>query len=122
MSNNFNSYKTNAYELKTSTDDDKCCTLKFSKCDDKYPMYKLKKEDLKEFVNFAKKVENLSWKIIKVHPSLNYETLANMKKPDNISKDVTLTSMRMSKKSRIIGYRQQEYFYIVWFDVNHKTC
>lgn len=122
MSTKFADYKINAYELKKQSDDDKYCLLKFSQCDDKYPMYKLKKEHLKEFVNYAKKVENMTWKEIKIHPGLNYETLPELDKPDSIPKDSTLTSMRMSQKSRIIGYRQQEYYYIVWFDINHKTC
>lgn len=112
----------NAYELKKSTDDDKYCLLKFSMCDDKYPLYKLTKDELKAFINYAKKVEKITWKDIKVNKSLNYETLPNVPKPSNVPKDVTLTSMRMSQKSRIIGFRQQEYYYIVWFDVNHRTC
>lgn len=122
MSNKFNDYKTNAYELKSLNDDYKFCLLRFSKCDDKYPMYKLKKEHLKGFISFAKKVEGLTWKNIKADTGLKYETLDGMSKPNNIPQDVTLTSMRMSQKARIIGYRQQEFYYIVWFDINHKTC
>lgn len=114
--------KQNVYELKTHGSDDDFCLLKFSSCDDKYPMHKMNKDRIKEFINFAKKVENLTWKDIKSHSSLNYETLSGLDKPNNIPKDVTLTSMRMSQKARIIGYRQQEFFYIVWFDINHKTC
>ena len=40
---------------------------------------------------------------------------------DNIEKDITLSSIRASEKFRLIGYRQEQYFYIVWFDRNHLT-
>ncbi len=122
MAFNFYSNTPDTYKLKRTSDDDKYCLLKFSQCDDKYPMYKLNKEHLKEFIRYAKKVENMTWKEIKTHVGLNYETLSGIGKPDNVPKDVTLTSMRMSQKSRIIGYKQENFYYIVWFDINHKSC
>lgn len=102
--------------------DNKTCVLKFSMCDDKYPMYELNSNEIKEFIKFAKKVENTAWKDIKNDHGLRYEILKNYNKPKNISTDVTISSMRLSQKFRIIGYRQNEYFYIVWFDNNHETC
>lgn len=112
----------NQYQLKTKGNDDKYCLLKFSKCDRKYPLQKLSSEDLKAFVKFAQKVENMSWESIKVHTGLNFEQLNNMGVPKNIPKDASICSMRLSKKSRIIGYREEEFFNIIWFDNNHKTC
>lgn len=108
-------------QIKESADN-KFCTLKFSMCDDKYPLYALNSNELKEFVDFAKKVEKIEWKDIKNYRGLRYEVLKNMKMPDNISKDITIRSMRLSDKFRIIGFRDEEYFYIVWFDNNHLTC
>lgn len=102
--------------------DEKFCTLKFSMCDDKYPMYELNNNEIKEFVSFAKKVEAVQWKNLKHINGLKYEVLHNFKTPDNISKDVTIRSMRLSKKFRIIGYRDGEYFYMIWFDNKHETC
>ena len=124
MQNNYDFFrnKTPNYQLNDNSSDDKPCTLKFSMCDDKYPMYKLKQDELKEFIKFAKKVENMEWKNIKKDKGLRYETLKGIDKPDNISKDITIRSMRLSKKFRILGYRQDEYFYIIWFDNNHDTC
>ncbi len=104
------------------SNDDKYCTLKFSMCDNKYPMYELSSNEIKEFVNFAKKVEGIQWKNIKHVNGLKYEVLHNFQAPDNISNDVVIRSMRLSQKFRIIGYRDGEYFYIVWFDNKHKTC
>ena len=112
--------KIDSYKLKQSNDD-KYCTLKFSSCDDKFPLYVLTKEELKAFIAFAKKIENLTWKDIKTYRGLKFEEIENLVKPDNISKDITLCSLRVSKKFRIVGYRQDEYFYIVWFDAQHKS-
>ena len=115
--NNFANY----YNLQKDNDDNKECILKFSSCDDKYPLYLLKKEELKAFVTFAKKVESMTWSNIKIHSGLKYEQLSNLEKPDNLGKDITLSSMRVTQKFRIIGYRQSNYFYIVWFDRNHNA-
>lgn len=110
------------FQLTNENSDNKKCILKFSMCHDKYPLWELQKEDLKEFIKFAKKVESMEWKDIKRDKGLRYEELDNYDKPDNISNDVTIHSMRLSQKSRIIGYRQDECYFIVWFDKSHKTC
>ena len=40
--------------------DNTTCNLKFSRCDDnKYQLWTLSKEQLKRFVSFAKKIENM---------------------------------------------------------------
>lgn len=61
--------------------DNKYCTLKFSMCDNKYPMYELNHDEIKEFVSFAKKVEVAQWKNIKNIKGLNYEVLHNFSTP-----------------------------------------
>lgn len=116
------SYKPQDTYLIKNSSDNTTCTLKFSMCDDKYPLCNLNSNELKEFVQFAKKVEKIEWRDIKNYKGLRYEVLHNMKMPNNISKDMTIRSMRLSNKFRIIGYRDTEYFYIVWFDNNHVTC
>lgn len=110
------------YSLNKQNTEDEKCILLFSKCDDRYPIWNLNKQELKAFLNFAQKVESLPWRTIKTHDGLNFENLPNLTKPDNIDIDVTLASMRVTQKFRIIGFRQKQFFYIVWFDKNHKTC
>lgn len=114
--NNFN------YSLKNNNTDDEKCILMFTQCDDKYPLWKLNSTELKEFISFAKKIESLPWRDIKTLSGLNFESLQNCKKPNSIDKDITLYSMRINQKFRIIGYRVDRFFYIVWFDKNHETC
>lgn len=114
----------NNYRLvNKSTDDDKQCRLRFIDCHKNYPLENLNKKELKGFINFAKKVEKLTWKSIKFEDrSLNYEQLKNKKLPTNSNGYINCESMRVNDKFRIIGYRDNEYFYIVWFDNNHKEC
>lgn len=113
----------NKYKLKRNSDEDETCILKFSSCDDnKYQMYNLNIRELKEFIKFAKKVENMQWKDIRRDRGLNYESLKGLKNPLYLSEDVVLHSMRLSKKFRIIGYKDKNMFYIIWFDNNHETC
>lgn len=122
VSKNFKN-ESSFYELnKNNGDDEKCC-LKFSQCDDnKYQLYDLSKDNLKSFIDYAKKVEKMPWREIYFCRGLNYEKLDNFKLPDYIDKSITAHSMRVDKKFRVIGYRSDSFFYIIWFDNNHETC
>src|SRR5574344_1342621 len=98
-----------AYNLKTSkTDDDDSCYLKFEYCHSKYPLEKLNNQELKAFIEFAKKIEKMTWRDIKLSDNgFNYETPRYFTDsiPDNIPKDATPVSLRVTKKFRIIGWR-----------------
>lgn len=123
MSTSYPHQSRDKYQLKVSTDENKKCILKFIMCDDnKYQIYNLNQRELKEFLKFAKKVEQLEWKDIRKDVGLKYKSLNNLCPPSYISKDITLHSMRASQKFRIIGYKEKEFFYIVWFDKDHETC
>lgn len=112
-----NDYKLNRKE---GTDDDKQCRLRFVDCHKKYPLEDLSKQELKSFIEFAKKAENKTWKDIKFNDnSFNYETIKNLKLPANSNGIIEAETLRVTKKFRLVGYRDNEYFYIVWFDKNH---
>lgn len=118
MKNKLNKFN---YDIRHNNLDDETAVLKFSVCDDKYPLYELSKTELKDFISFAKKIESLPWRTIKTYNGLKYENIKNINRPDNIEKDITLSSLRINEKFRLIGYRQEQYFYIVWFDHNHEV-
>lgn len=100
---------------------EEACNLKFSSCDDnKLQLWKLNKSEIKDFIAFAKKIENIKWNDIQKLKGLHYETISNLRLPDNISKDITLKSIRVTQKFRIYGYRMGSEFYIIWFDPNHE--
>lgn len=106
---------------KEVTDDDKQCRLRFVDCHKKYPLEDLSKQELKSFIDFAKKAENKTWKDIKFNDnSFNYETIKDLKLPANSNGIITAETLRVTKKFRLVGYRDNEYFYIVWFDKTHK--
>lgn len=115
--------KSDFYSLAKNNSDDKTCCLKFSHCDEnRFQLYELSKEELKTFVSYAKKVEKLPWQEIYHHKGLNYEKLNNINIPDYLDKNISIYSMRADKKFRILGYRNDCNFYIIWFDNNHETC
>ncbi len=70
------------------------------------------------------KIEKLSWKQIQSDPGLNFERNKNiaLPLPSNFPPDASLCSVRVNQKIRLYGYRVREFFYIVWFDKNHKVC
>ncbi len=113
-----NNYKLNQKE---STDDDKQCRLRFVDCHKKYPLEDLSKQELKKFIEFAKKAENKTWKDIKFNDnSFNYETIKNLELPTNSNGIICAETLRVTRKFRLVGYRDNEYFYIIWFDKNHN--
>ena len=67
MKHNFGQKNSFDYKLIRENNDDKTGILKFSQCDEKYPLYNLQKEELKEFISFAKKFERLPWRSIKTY-------------------------------------------------------
>lgn len=120
MSNKFSDYTVkNPYELKKEGSDDLGCILQFSKCDSKNPLWELNKKELKAFIKFAKKVELMKWKDIKQDPGVRFEVLKNYKISADVPNDALITSMRLSNKSRIVGYKEQQFYYIVWFLNDH---
>jgi hypothetical protein len=117
-----NAYKHNEENVKAlkNSDDDLCCCLKFTYCHKKYPLENLSYANLKSFVVFAKKIEKLTWKEIKINSGLCYEVIKNNKNLDNKIPDGFIArSLRVEGKFRILGFRDKEYFYIVWFTNNH---
>ena len=126
MSNNsfFDTSKLAPHKLVNQlTDDDKVCMLRFGRCHDNYPLEKLGAKELKALLSFLKKIEVMTWKEIKIDSALNYETPShfNVSMPDFFPKDATPISMRVSKKFRIIGWREGQYLNIMWFDKNHNS-
>lgn len=105
------------------TDDDKVCHIKFCFCHNKYPLEKLGAKELKSLISFFKKIEVMTWTAIKIDNGLNYETPTYFKDsmPDSFPIDATAISMRVSKKFRIIGWREAHYLNIMWFDKNHSS-
>ena len=80
--------------------------------------------ELKELIRCFKKIENLTWNDIKTHNGLNYEPISSLaiEPPANIPPDASFSSLRVSKESRLYGFRLEDTFYIIWFDKNHIVC
>ena len=124
----FNGYKPSQnYQLKNSgtSSENERCVIRISMCDDKkFQLHKLSTNELKDFMSYVKQVENMTWSDIKTHSGLRYKVLNNIdyKIPDNVPNDISICSMRVNQKFRVLGYRENIYFFVIWFDNNHKTC
>lgn len=124
----FNGYKPSQnYQLKnsgTSSENEKC-VIRISMCDDKkFQLHKLNANELKDFTNYVKQIENMTWSDIKTHGGLRFKALSNIeyKIPNNVPNDITICSMRLSQKFRVLGFRENAYFFVIWFDNKHETC
>lgn len=94
-------------------------------CDDKkFQLHKLNANELKDFTNYVKQIENMTWADIKTHGGLRFKALSNIeyKIPNNVPNDITICSMRLSQKFRVLGFRENAYFFVIWFDNKHETC
>lgn len=114
--------QSNPYKIEKINYDDSNCNLKFLYCDEnKFQMYQLSKTEIKSFISFAKKIEGLKWQEIKVYSGFKYENINHLIPPVHVDKDIILSSMRITDKFRLIGYRKESEYYIVWFDKNHTA-
>lgn len=120
---NINSDLTPRKLKENKSDDNEICHIRFCYCHDRYPLEKLSPKDLKALITFLKKIEVMTWTLIKIDNGLNYETPSHFidPMPDVFPNDATAISMRVSKKFRIIEWRESKYLNIMWFDKNHKS-
>lgn len=90
--------------------------------------------DLKDFSHLNELLSKTTWKEMIQNCSKNYgmkkglgstvirDTNIHEKLPKNISKDCTLIELRVNEKSRIIGFRNNEIYFLIWLDRNHDLC
>lgn len=87
-----------------------------------------KPDELACFSNFIDKVNNLTWKQIKIHSGLRFKNidtakgLPNNKIKETLSKDITFYEFRVTEKARVVGFRINAVFFLCWLDRNHKIC
>lgn len=111
-------------EKPKSTDHENCifCFINYN---DRFPLEELRKDNIKIFINELKRIESMTWHQILIDRGLNYESIPikqlNYTLPSNIPLDANICSMRFNKKFRVVGYRVQQYFYVIWIDENHET-
>ena len=113
-----------ALSLKASHDDEKA-KLTFSKtCDTHCQLSEWHDNELDALISCFKKLEGMPWRDIKKDAGLKYESISStcIPRPSTLPPDASLDSLRVTVKSRLYGYRTQEFFNIIWFDKNHIVC
>lgn len=120
-----NKIKQNATSLKDKSWNEKKARLSFLKaCDRHCLLSDWNSRELRDLMNYFKKVERLTWNKINLDSGLDYEKIKSIaiSRPQSLPPDATLNSMRVSGKIRVYGYRYEDTFNLIWFDRNHIVC
>jgi len=91
------------------------------------------KQELKGFSDFIEKLRKTNWNLIKQQSSaknkvgfgytqIDKKILPNASILNDISEDVSFAELRLSKESRIFGFRINAAFFLIFLDKNHEIC
>jgi hypothetical protein len=91
------------------------------------------KSEMREFWNFNSSIHEKTWTIVygtatknkRSKSGLAYTTMAVNKYPNpefkkQLSPDITIFELRVSRKIRVHGFRADSIFYICWLDKGHS--
>jgi hypothetical protein len=91
------------------------------------------KEKVKKFWEFLSKIHFVTWQQLYSQATkkagekvgYGYTPLPTTIYPEtefknSLSPDITLFELRIDNKSRVHGFRDEAFFYILWLDENHK--
>lgn len=122
--NNDSKIPNSATQAKKSFDDEKAKLIFSKACETHCQLSEWHRDELNALINCFKKLESMQWKDIKKDSGFDYETVKYicLQRPKTLPPDASLDSLRVSGKSRLYGYRTQEFFNIIWFDKNHIVC
>lgn len=115
----------NATKLQGISFDDTKAILSFLYADKtKWKLSSWKNTELDDLISCFQEIESLTWNDIKKSKGLKYGSVHNPPEinNNNISWDVDVKEMRVDRRKRIMGFRVQNIFYIVWFDRDHSVC
>ncbi len=86
--------------------------------------------EIKDLIEGLKKIEKYTWGQIKSHGSKNrgqsvgtgYKLINDPPPLPLELQNKDITEMRIDRKKRILGFRVNSVYYIVWFDRDHSVC
>jgi len=97
----------------------------FKHCDDnRYCLWELDENELKQLMRFFKKMESMRWVDVKRHRGFRWETYEQSDVPGlpkNLPPDAKIIHLKVTKPFVIFGYRIGGVFHIVWFDPDHNV-
>ena len=86
-----------------------------------YCITKCEHNDQLQFIQSMIKRKNIPWKILiaSPHEKLGCEVIRSLKiQTPECAEDKSIISFRFSGKKAMIGFRERDVFYILWFDRN----
>ena len=83
------------------------------------------KEEIKRLFNTLEKASKMDWEQIKKSDGMDFKQVSQKSCSRMLSSqlvgDISLFSMRVSKKSRIFGTKVHHCFFLIWLDKNHTV-
>ena len=82
--------------------------------------------ETKQLFTKLKQLSKTTWQEILSSKGMGYKEIQNSGSfarqwPVRLSRDCTMSEIRISQKSRIFGVRRERAFYLVWLDRNHQV-
>ena len=94
--------------------------------DKDYCLTKCNQEERAAFASTIRVLSTYSWNQIITNRIQDYEKLTDKSKiknghiPASVPKDASIIGFRFSGKKRMVGYRKDCVFHIIWFDIKFK--
>jgi len=88
----------------------------------RWPIHEWQGRELTDLVDCFIKVERMTWSQVKTSDGLGYKIVENPPRCAKLPPDNTLHEMKVDQRKRIMGYRAEEEFCLIWFDREHDVC
>ena len=117
-------------QLPVNTDNDKP-SFRFTYADkNRWTLSDWTPTEIKDLIEGLKKIEKYTWGQIKSHGSKNrgqsvgtgYKLISDPPALPLELQKKDITEMRIDRKKRIFGFRENSVYYIIWFDRDHSVC
>jgi hypothetical protein len=106
--------------------------FRYVQAGDDYCLSHCEQDDVKATAECLRKLTTMTWQEVlssggrsggKVglgHTDYEDSVLRGVKRPDQLSEDITLSGIRATQKMRIFGAYHKHVYYVLWFDPNHE--
>jgi hypothetical protein len=91
-----------------------------------YCLSECQRDQVKEAIDAMRQLTSLAWTGISAHGGLRLKWLpesglVGVTRPEWLSEEVRIAEVRASDRFRILGYRDNDDFVILWFDPDHEA-
>ncbi|MBU3205110.1 hypothetical protein [Clostridium algidicarnis] len=90
----------------------------------KWTLSEWKDVELTGLLECFKTMGNLTWSQVKSHSGLRYKPIDSYPSVGRLKTpyDMTVCEVRVCGKKRVLGFREGNIFFLLWFDRGHLIC